>query len=330
MGQEESTMSATQEPGAAENASKEPEGQETAVRKENKRIDVYMAPVEEVLTPAIFQQGTTGATGAEAQPVPAKEEPTESTAVEDSQGTAGAPVKEEAPTAGGAVMNGESNNSSTSAAPAVTENNNGAEPTVTTVDGKDTEQKQAGAGATKEFSAPKEENGDSKPAAVVVDGADSASKPAAAADSKASAPVKVDEAVQQENGGVASLEASKTIATDPKDVTAETLVILKTGEDGQTVAVMPPLQPPKHVKKGEVLKRPQNVTTVVTRNGKTWNEMFEALVSYKGEVNFWFRWIVSLCCRKNLTILLFSFPARRLLCPRSIQESRRGLLGFVG
>lgn len=36
-------------------------------------------------------------------------------------------------------------------------------------------------------------------------------------------------------------------------------------------------------RKGEVLKRPQDVTTVVTRNGRTWNEMFDALVDYKAE-----------------------------------------------
>lgn len=54
-------------------------------------------------------------------------------------------------------------------------------------------------------------------------------------------------------------------------------------------AEMPPLQldndkkePPK--RKGEVLKRPQDASAVVTRNGKTWNEMFDTLVAYKGKV----------------------------------------------
>lgn len=51
---------------------------------------------------------------------------------------------------------------------------------------------------------------------------------------------------------------------------------------------MPPLQldgkkeVPK--RKGEVLKRPQDASAVVTRNGKTWNEMFDALVAYKARV----------------------------------------------
>ncbi|CAB9522267.1 helicase [Seminavis robusta] len=47
--------------------------------------------------------------------------------------------------------------------------------------------------------------------------------------------------------------------------------------DGSTIN----LERPVHKKKCEVLKRRQDVTTVVTRTGKTWNEMFDILVQYK-------------------------------------------------
>ena len=51
---------------------------------------------------------------------------------------------------------------------------------------------------------------------------------------------------------------------------------------------MPPLElnSKKEVpkRKGEVLKRPQDASAVVTRNGKTWNEMFDTLVAYKARV----------------------------------------------
>jgi len=76
--------------------------------------------------------------------------------------------------------------------------------------------------------------------------------------------------------------ATKEEETDEKDKeNAAATVTKKDGElivDGTVINTNPTR---KFERKGEVLKRPQDSSTVVTRNGKTWNQMFEALVEYQ-------------------------------------------------
>jgi Helicase associated domain len=51
--------------------------------------------------------------------------------------------------------------------------------------------------------------------------------------------------------------------------------------DGEAGTNVEDVEVKRQKKNREVLKRPQELTTVVTRNGKTWNEMFDALAAYK-------------------------------------------------
>ena len=114
--------------------------------------------------------------------------------------------------------------------PAATEN--GTEEPAAAAHGEETEQKQpALVDQPSETRETQGENGDLKPTAV-----DGPTKPPIE-DTSALEAVAIAAAAQN---GLAALESTRTIATDPKDVTAETLVVLKTGPDGQTVAVMPP------------------------------------------------------------------------------------------
>jgi hypothetical protein len=64
-------------------------------------------------------------------------------------------------------------------------------------------------------------------------------------------------------------EAKLPEGSDPPAVDGEA------GTNGEDTEVK------RHKKNREVLKRPQDSTTVVTRNGKTWSEMFDILAAYK-------------------------------------------------
>jgi hypothetical protein len=279
----------SEETAAEEHQEKDASGaveQETQGREGENSSDVQMQPAEEVVPPSQAPDNGGVSTKSDEQKDPPQEEAAVRESAQENPENGSAPVTDASMEAGGAPT-GEAN-STLESNPISTEN--GPDEAGATVLGLAAEQMQNEiAEKPKESLETEEENGDSKPAAEDHD----SKPPAVPAASVATSPVKGEESEEQ-SGGMPPLEATRTIATDPKDITVETLVVLKTGPDGQTVAVVPPLQPPKHVKKGEILKRPQNTTTVVTRTGKTWNEMFEALVAYKEEVNFFF-WL--LFCR---------------------------------
>ena len=76
----------------------------------------------------------------------------------------------------------------------------------------------------------------------------------------------------------AEAEAEKKAEASTKDT--------QESKDDSKEKDMPPLKLATEKKevpkpKGEVLKRPQDASAVVTRNGKTWNEMFDCLVEFK-------------------------------------------------
>jgi len=125
-------------------------------------------------------------------------------------------------------------------------------------------------------------------------------------------PKVVDEATNEATAAVKKDDTTTTAASTTTTTTTSTTVAPATGTatgaasaaattTTATTPTLPPMPPivlkdingkivkpdnerkeiPK--RKGEVLKRPQDASTVVTRNGKTWDQMFDVLVEYKAK-----------------------------------------------